>query len=79
MSSNEQFCFIAVKFEEVILHPVFDVCQRVCDGGENDWSDGFGRDLQLCIASIAVEVKSMAAYVVSKGQHVENEEEGTEH
>lgn len=66
-SSNDEFCFIAVEFQEVYVHPDFDVSQVVCDGGENDRDDGCGRDVQLCVVSVTVKMKSMAANGVSKG------------
>lgn len=57
-SSDEEFCFIAVEFEKLIVHQE--------NGGENDWGDGFGGDVSSGVV-IAVEMKSVAAHDVSKG------------
>ena len=41
--------------------------------------DGFGGDIKLDIISIAVEVETMVANDVAKGEQVEYEEERTKH
>lgn len=73
------FSFIAVEFEEVVVHPGFYVGEAVGEGGENSCGDGFGGDVDLSVVSIAVKVKSMAADDVTKWKHVEDEEDGTKH
>lgn len=35
--------------------------------------------MKTCVIGIAVEEKSVAAYDISKGEHIENEEEGAKH
>ena len=41
------------------------------------WDDGFGGDIKLDIINIAVEVETMVANDVAKGEQVEYEEERT--
>lgn len=58
----DTFCLVAVEFQEIFTHPVFNVDRAVCDGGENDRGDQFDGDVKLCVVSVVVEVKSVVAY-----------------
>lgn len=78
-SDNKKFCFFAIEFEKVVVHPGFNISEAVCDGGDNDWGDGFGRDVDLCVVGIAVKAESMVAKDVTEGKHVDDEEEGAKH
>ena len=42
-------------------------------------SDGLGGNVKLGVIGIAVKVETVVAYDVSKGKHVEDEEEGAKH
>ena len=41
------------------------------------WSDGFGGEVQLCIVSVGMEMKSVVAEDLTKWEDVYDEEEGT--
>lgn len=41
--------------------------------------DGFGGDVQLAVVGVAVELEDMTMDDLAKGEHVEDEEEGTKH
>ena len=55
-AKDDDFCFIQVEFEEVVVHPGFYVIEAVSEGGESDGSDGFGTDIQMYFVSIAKEM-----------------------
>ena len=60
------------------MHPCFDVGQAGGEDGVDGGSDGCGLEIRLCVVGITVEVEAMTAEYLTKGDHVENEEEGTD-
>ncbi len=55
-AKDDDFCFIAVEFEEVVVHPGFDVRETIGEGGEDGWSDGFGGNIELGVVGVTVEI-----------------------
>ena len=54
--TDEEFSFVAVKFEEVILHPECKCRQAGFDVGEGGVVGGFGAEVNLGVVGVAVEV-----------------------
>ncbi|KAI3363777.1 hypothetical protein L3Q82_001210 [Scortum barcoo] len=69
----------AVKSEEVDLHPGFNFSEAVGQSVVDISSDGFSGDVQMAITGVAVEVKAMLTYDVSKGDNVDDEQERIKH
>ena len=44
------------QVKEVVVHPCFYVGEEVGENGESDGSDGVGRDVQLKIVGVAMEM-----------------------
>lgn len=44
-ANNKDFCFIAVEFEKVCLHPGFNVTEAGGEGGVGGWGDSFGGEI----------------------------------
>ena len=78
-TDDQDFRFIAVEFEEVHLHPVFNVSQTGDDGSNGGVRDGFDGEVELCVVRVAVEPEAMTAEDLSEGEEVQNKEEGTKH
>ncbi|XDV46572.1 hypothetical protein PO909_014447 [Leuciscus waleckii] len=78
-AGDKEFCFIAVEFKKVIVHPGFNVGNAIGDGGEDSRGDGFGGHVELGIIGVAVKMESMVADDLTEGKHVDGEEEGPEH
>ena len=54
--ANEcDFRFVTVQLKEVSLQPRFQFCQTVGEGGVGDRGDGFCRNVDLYVVSVAVE------------------------
>ncbi len=47
--------------------------------GVDSCGNGFGGDVELDVIGIAVEMEAMSTYDVSKGEHVEDDQEMTKH
>lgn len=75
---DKEFCFTAVEFKKIIVHPGFNVRNAIGDGGENSRGDGFGGKVDLGIICVAVKMESMVADDLTEGKHVDGEEEGAE-
>ena len=59
--------------------PRLRFCQTVGEGGVGDRGDGFCRNVDLDVVSVAVETKAMTADDGTSGELVEDEEERTKH
>ena len=64
--------FVTVQLKIVCLHPIFNFCETVAEGG-------VGGDVQLDIVGVTVKMESMLTDDLAKGEDVEDEEEGTKH
>jgi len=56
-ADEENFRFVAVEFEEFSLRPGLDICEAVCEGGVSGASHGCGRDVELGVVGITVEME----------------------
>ena len=63
----------------VDLHPGLNIGETVGQGGGYSCGDGFGRDVDLDIIGVAVEVKTIFTYDISEWQDVKDEKERTKH
>ena len=63
-ADNDQGGFVTVEFEEVGQHQRFDVSEAV---GESGRDDGVGGDVKLDVIGITVEMETMVANDVAKG------------
>ena len=70
----DNFRFIVVEFEEVILHPGFNVSKAGVSGG----SDGLGEEVELGVVGATVEPQAVAAENVAEGEDIQDAE-GTKH
>ena len=77
-ADQHQIRFILVELEEVGLHPGLNIGEAVGQGGGYSCSDGFGRDVDLDIIAVTLEVKTMFAYIF-EWQDVKDEKERTKH
>ena len=57
---GDNFSFIAVEFEEDVVHPGFDVRETVAESGWDGRSNGCGGDV-VGIVGVTVKLKTMAA------------------
>ena len=71
--------FVTVQLKIVCLHPRFNFCETVAEGGVGGVGDGLGGDVQLDIVGVTVKMESMLTDDMAKGEDVEDEEEGTKH
>ena len=55
-AKDDDFHFSAVLFNKVVVHSGFYDGEAVSEGGESDGSDGFGRDVQRHVVSVAMEM-----------------------
>ena len=55
-ANDDDFRFIAVEFEKIVVHPGFYCSKTVCDGRENDGSDGCCGDIKLGIIGVTVKL-----------------------
>lgn len=78
-ADDDQVGFVTVEFEEVGLHPGFDIGEAVGEGGVSGGGDGVGGDIELDVIGITVEMETMVANDVAKGEQVEYEEERTKY
>ena len=65
--------FIVFELEEVGLHPGLNISVAIGQGGGYSCGDGFGRDVDLDIIGVAVEVKTMFVYDISEWQDAKEE------
>jgi hypothetical protein len=75
-TNDEDFGFIAVEFEEVVLHPSFNISQAGGESGVGGSSDGFGGEVQLGVVGITVKMEAMAAEDLTKGENVDDNRRG---
>ena len=61
------------------MHPDFDFFVAIGECGVSGSGDGFGGDVDVDAASVAVKAETMPAYDAAKRQHVQDEEEWTKH
>ena len=74
MSDLSQFScrqFLCIHF--------FYFCETVAECGEGSVGDGFGGDVKLDVVGVAVKLESIMMDDFAKGEHVEDEEEGTKY
>lgn len=74
-TNDDDFSFVRVEFEEVGLKPGFYFIDAVGEGRVSGKSDGFGGDVELNVIGKAVELESMTADYLTKGENVQDEEE----
>ena len=55
LGADEEFSFVTVEFEEILLHPYFYGRQTGVSVGEGWVVEGFGAEVYLSVISIAVE------------------------
>ena len=72
-TNDEDFGFIAVEFEEVVLHPGLNISQAGGESGVGGSSDGFGGEVQLGVVGTTVEMEAVAAEDLTKGENVYDE------
>ena len=55
-ANDDDFRFIAVEFEKIVVHPGFYCSKTVGDGRENGRSDGCCGDIKLGIIDVTVKL-----------------------
>lgn len=70
---EEEFSFVTVELEDVLLHPRFNCRGRIQCGSEVV-EEGFGAEVDLGVIGIAVEVKVKVTEDATKWKDVDDEE-----
>lgn len=78
-TNYDYICFVTVEFEKIVLHPGFNVCQTLSEGGVDTGVYGCGGDVKLNVVSITMKTETMMTDDITKGKNVEDKEERTKH
>lgn len=62
-----------------MLHPGFDICQTMIEGGVDTGVYGRSRDVKLDVVSVAMKTESMMTDDIAKRKNIEDKEERTKH
>ena len=62
-----------------MCHPGFYCCQTGFVVGERGVVGGFGAEVNLCVVSVTVKVQVVVAENLTKGEDVDDKEEGAEY
>ena len=78
-ANDQGLSLAAIELQKVPAHPAPDVLDAGGEGGGRKGSGWFGRDIDLCVISIAMKMDTMVTEDCAQGKEVDNEEERTQY